>query len=278
MAALHVETTGQGAPLLFLHGWGMHSGMWGEALPQLAESFCVSAVDLPGHGLSAGSGKWKVESGKSACDSPLPTPRSPPPTLHIDAIVDQLAAQFTDPLALCGWSLGGQIALRWAQRCPEQIKRLVLISSTPCFAQRDGWECAMPQATLAEFSAAHAVDQMATLRRFLGLLTRGGEQERALLVVLRGELMSRGEPDKRALQAGLEILRDVDQRAALPEVHQSTLIIAGERDTLTPPAASQYMADRLPDARLVAIAGAAHLPFRSHRAEFVKQLTDFLHE
>jgi pimeloyl-[acyl-carrier protein] methyl ester esterase len=78
------------------------------------------------------------------------------------------------------------------------------------------------------------------------------------------------------LQAGLGILRDVDLRAALPEIHQPTLIIAGERDTLTPLAASQYMADHLPHARLVTIAGAAHLPFRS--AEFVKQLTDFLHE
>jgi pimeloyl-[acyl-carrier protein] methyl ester esterase len=254
---LHVETTGQGAPLLFLHGWGMHSGMWGEVLAQLSENFCVSAVDLPGHGHSS---------------------RKPDAADSLDAIVDQLAAQFREPLTLCAWSLGGQIALRWSMRYPEQIKRLVLISSTPCFAQRDGWECAMPQATLAEFSAAHAVDQLATLRRFLGLLTRGGENERALLVALRGELMSRGEPDKAALQAGLGILRDVDLRAALPEVHQPTLIIAGERDTLTPLAASQYMADHLPHARLVTIAGAAHLPFRSHRAEFVKQLTDFLHE
>jgi pimeloyl-[acyl-carrier protein] methyl ester esterase len=271
---LHVETTGRGAPLLFLHGWGMHSGMWGESLPQLAENFCVSAVDLPGHGLSAGSGKWQVASGK--CVSLLPTPHSPLPTSHIDDIVDQLAAQFREPLTLCGWSLGGQIALRWAMRCPEQVQRLVLISSTPCFAQRDGWECAMPQVTLAEFSASHAVDQMATLRRFLGLLTRGGENERALLLALRGELLSRGEPDKAALQAGLGVLRDVDLRAVLPEIHQPTLIIAGERDTLTPLAASQYMADFLPNARLVTIAGAAHLPFRS--AGFVKQLTDFLHE
>ena len=265
---LHVDDFGgTGAPLLFLHGWGMHSGMWGEALLQLAESFCVNAVDLPGHGLSVGR------------DSPRPgVDVRINPDLQIDAIVDQLAAQFREPLTLCGWSLGGQIALRWSMRYPEQIKRLVLISSTPCFAQRDGWGCAMPQATLADFSAAHAQDQPAILRRFLGLQTRGGEQERALLVALRGELLCRGEPDKAALQACLEILRDVDLRATLPEIHQPTLIIAGERDTLTPSVAAQYLADSMPNARLVMIAGAAHLSFRSHRAEFVKLLTDFLHE
>jgi pimeloyl-[acyl-carrier protein] methyl ester esterase len=245
----------------------MHSGMWGDALPQLAESFCLMTVDLPGHGHSVGR-----DSSRLGVDVRIN------PDLYIDAIVDQLSVQFREPLTVCGWSLGGQIALRWAQRYPEQIKRLVLISSTPCFAQREGWDCAMPQATLADFSAAHAADQLATLRRFLGLQTRGGEQERALLVALRGELLGRGEPDKVALQAGLDILRDEDLRAALPDIVQPALIIAGERDTLTPPAASQYMADHLPHARLVTITGAAHLPFRSHRDEFVKQLMDFLHE
>ena len=50
--ALHVEATGQGPPLVLLHGWAMHSEMWGPLLPRLARRFRVHAVDLPGHGLS----------------------------------------------------------------------------------------------------------------------------------------------------------------------------------------------------------------------------------
>lgn len=274
MTALHVDNHGgKGAPLLFIHGWGMHGGMWGGVLSQLAQHAQVMAVDLPGYGFSAGSGQLEVVSGKS---TKLYTPDSPLTTL--DLIVDQLAAQFTEPLTICGWSLGGQVALRWAQRYPEQVGRLVLVSSTPCFVQQADWPCAMSADTLAAFSAALQQDYAQTLRRFLALQVRGGEQERELLASLRRLLPSRGEPDLAALQSGLEILRDVDLRDALPQISQPSLVIAGVRDTLTPLIASQYLAAHLPAARLAAFEGAAHASFLSHPDEFVKHVAGFLHE
>jgi pimeloyl-[acyl-carrier protein] methyl ester esterase len=194
----------------------------------------------------------------------------------LDVIVDELAAQFDEPLAVCGWSLGGQIALRWAMRHPQQISRLALVASTPCFVRQPGWECALAAETLAEFAAALQQDYTLTLRRFLALQVRGSERERELLAALRGALASRGVPDLGALQAGLEILRDCDLRGALPGIHQPALVVAGERDTLTPPQAARYLAAQLPDARLVLIEGAAHAPFLSHPDEFVMQLKRFM--
>jgi len=263
---LHVDTLGAGEPLLFIHGWGMHGGMWGGVLEELATKYRVLAVDLPGHGYSRMQDAGLRIQGNA-------------PDLSLDAIVDQLAARFLDigPLTVCGWSLGGQVALRWAMRYPEQVSRLVLVSSTPCFVQRDGWSCAMAAQTLTAFSAALQQNYLQTLRRFLSLQLRGSEQERELLAVLRSNLLGRGEPDLAALQAGLAILRDCDLRDVLAEVRQPALVIAGERDTLTPLPASQYLVEQLPDARLVAIKGAAHAPFLSHPDEFVAQLVDFLH-
>ncbi|HCI52617.1 MAG TPA: pimeloyl-[acyl-carrier protein] methyl ester esterase [Gallionella sp.] len=271
---LHVDR-GTVAPLLFIHGWGMHSGMWGDVLPQLAAHFKVMAVDLPGHGYSAASGKWQVASWETGEPD---TPHSPPPTPYIDAIVDQLSAQFTEPLSLCGWSLGGQVALRWALRYPEQVQRLVLVAATPCFAQKTDWPCAMQNDTLTAFSEALRQDSAQTLRRFLGLQVRGGERERELLAVLRRSLAVCNAPDPVWLQAGLEILRDCDLREALTKIKQPVLVIGGVCDTLTPLAAMRYMAAKLPKARLAAIEGAAHVPFLSHPEEFVKQVADFLHE
>lgn len=274
---LYVEHQGgTGAPLLFVHGWGMHGGMWGAILPQLAAHFQVIAVDLPGHGFSAGNGKREAVSGER--DATLDTRHLPLAADYLDSIVDQLAAQFAGPLSVCGWSLGGQIALRWAMRYPEQVSRLVLVSATPCFVQRDDWPCAMAADTLSSFSDALQQNYALTLRRFLALQVRGSEHEREQLVALRSTLASRGEPDLAALQVGLEILRDVDLRAALQQIRQPTLVIAGSRDTLTPLSASQYMALRLPAARLAAIEGAAHAPFLSHPEEFVKNVMDFMHE
>lgn len=263
-----------GAPLLFIHGWGMHGGMWGEVLTRLADAHRVLAVDLPGHGFSAGSGMRNVGcegAGFATCYDPLSI-------RHLDALVDELSAQFPEPLTVCGWSLGGQIAQRWAMRHPDQVSRLVLVSSTPCFVQKTNWLCAMAPDVLAAFAAALEQDYAATQRRFLTLQMRGGERERELLAALRSSLVARGEPDVAALQCGLEMLRDVDLRSYLPAICQQTLLICGDRDTLTPLGASQYMADHIPAAKLAVIRGAAHAPFLSHPDEFVKQLAGFLHE
>ncbi|HUW26182.1 MAG TPA: pimeloyl-ACP methyl ester esterase BioH [Gallionella sp.] len=269
--SLHVDSYGSGAPLLLIHGWGMHGGMWGAVTQQLAEHFRVLAVDLPGYGLSAGSGEWRVGSGGTALHLPLTTYH-----LLLDNIVDQLSVQFDGPLAVCGWSLGGQIALRWVAREPEKIKRLVLVASTPCFTMRDDWLFGMTRATLQQFAAELQQNHTATLHRFLALQVRGSKDERKLLASLRELLFSRGEPHPDALRSGLEILRDADLRSALPEIRQPALVIAGERDRLTPPQASHYLAQTLPDARLVEIKGAAHAPFLSHPNEFVKALMDFI--
>ena len=268
MTAMHVDSYGSGAPLLLIHGWGMHGGMWGGVAEQLAAHFHVQAVDIPGHGYSS---MIEERGSRSEVADPFAHPA-------LDVIVNQLAAQFSEPLSVCGWSLGGQIALRWALRHPQQVNRLVLVASTPCFMRRVGWECAMAEETLEEFAAALQQNYALTLRRFLALQVRCSERERELLAALRNALFSRGEPDFAALQAGLEILRDCDLRSALPGVKQPTLVIAGERDTLTPPQASQYLAAQLPDARLAAIKGAAHAPFLSHPEEFMEHLVGFLHE
>lgn len=266
--SLHVEIQGSGAPLLLIHGWGMHGGMWGGVAERLAEHFRVLAVDLPGHGHSS-----RIEERGLKSEATDPSAHS-----ALDVIVDELAAQFDEPLAVCGWSLGGQIALRWAMRHPQQISRLALVASTPCFVRRPGWDCAMAAETLAEFAVALQQDYAPTLRRFLALQVRGSERERELLAALRGALTSRGEPDLGALQSGLDILRGCDLRSVLPGIGQPALVVCGERDTLTPPQAAHYLAAQLPNARLAVIKGAAHAPFLSHPDEFVEHLTSFLHE
>lgn len=262
---MHVDSHGSGAPLLLIHGWGMHGGMWGAVTDQLAEHFRVLAVDLPGHGFSK-----------------LPSPAGGRGAggegFDLDTIVDQLSAQFSEPLAVCGWSLGGQVALHWAAREPEKIKRLVLVTSTPCFTERDDWPFGMARATLQQFAAELEKNHAATLRRFLALQVRGSEGERELLASLRELLFSRGEPHPDTLRCGLEILRDADLRGALPGIRQPALVIAGERDKLTPPQASHYLAQTLPNARLIEIKGAAHAPFLSHPQIFIQHLKSFLNE
>jgi pimeloyl-[acyl-carrier protein] methyl ester esterase len=253
---LYLESYGEGAPLLLIHGWGMHGGIWGDAVSQLARHFRVHCVDLPGHGASI----------------------MHPSPYTLDAVVEALSARFDEPLAVCGWSFGGQVALRWARLAPQQVQRLVLVASTPCFVEREDWVFGMEQANLRQFAEDLERNPAVALRRFLALQVHGSEWERELLAGLRSRLFSRGEPDVNALRGGLEILGDADLRAELPTIRQPVLAIAGERDRLVPPEASFYLAQTLPDARVEEIAGAAHVPFLSHPEFFVRRVTDFLHE
>lgn len=252
---LHVEVTGQGKPLVMLHGWGMHGGIWGEAAIRLAEDFEVHNLDLPGHGASEAQGD-----------------------LTLDGIVEQLDAQFGQPVAVLGWSLGGIIAQHWAAGSPHKVERLILLASTPCFTAREDWLFGMAGETLQQFAAELEKNHAATLRRFLALQVRGSEHERELLVALREQLFSRGEPDVSALRGGLDILRDADLREQAARIKQPTLAIAGQRDKLTPPEASYYLAQVMPNARVVEISGAAHAPFLSHTDTVVQHMKRFLHE
>ena len=132
--------------------------------------------------------------------------------------------------------------------------------------------------TLQEFADSLLKNHALTLKRFLALQVRGSENEREVLADLRARLFAKGEPDVAALKGGLEILRDTDLRNDLAQIKQPALVIAGERDTLTPSAAPGYMAQALHNARVEIIQGAAHAPFLSHPTIFMQHLKSFLHE
>jgi len=253
--SLYVKTIGAGEPVVMLHGWGMHGGIWESTAVRLAESFEVHVVDLPGHGES-----------------------NSPDSFTLDNVVDQLSARFGQQVTVIGWSLGGIIAQRWAVREPQNIKRLVLVATTPSFAQHDDWDSGMSQEMLTQFSIELENNLAATLRRFLALQVRGSEAERELLSELRKLLFIRGEPHLNALRGGLNILRDTDMRSELPAINQPALVIAGQRDKLTPPAGSHYLAQAILNARIVEIVGAAQAPFLSHQDIFIEHVKSFLYE
>jgi pimeloyl-[acyl-carrier protein] methyl ester esterase len=257
-AMMHIEEVGAGAPLVLLHGWGLHAGFFAPLLPTLAMKSQVYAVDLPGHGHSA--------------------PLAP---YTLDAIVDGLDAALsgeTRPLTVFGWSFGGMVAQRYAARYPARIQRLVLVCTTPRLAAAPDWPYGVDEDVLRRFGDELAVAYESTLKRFLTLQMQGAADPRPVLTTLRALLFARGTPDPAALVGALRILLDTDLRGAAPALTQPTLVVTGGRDTLTPPLAGAWLARTMPNASLAAIADAAHIPFLSHPAAFNAALASFLHD
>ncbi|MDA1107287.1 MAG: pimeloyl-ACP methyl ester esterase BioH [Proteobacteria bacterium] len=253
---LFSETAGHGPDLVLLHGWGLHSGVWDETAAALAENFRVTWIDLPGHGRSP----WL--SGHSS----------------LTTLTQQLLDSAPPHAIWLGWSLGGIIALQLAAQHPERVNKLVLVASTPKFVNAPDWEHGVAADTLDEFVRALASDYRSCIKRFLALQLRGSAHAAQTLRRLDAIAFRYGEPDRRALSAGLELLRDSDLRSELGGITCPSLVIAGERDTLTPPDAQRYLAAHLPQAHLSVIPRAGHAPFLSHAPEFLRALNESMQQ
>ena len=49
---IHYNIEGEGKPILLIHGWAMHSGVWTDFVRDFSSMFKVITVDLRGHGKS----------------------------------------------------------------------------------------------------------------------------------------------------------------------------------------------------------------------------------
>jgi len=255
-AALHVESAGRGRPLVLLHGWALHAGLFTPLMPALAQRHRVLAADLPGHGHSPPLPRWSLAT-------------------VVAALADAFGGE-AEPPDVLGWSLGGLIALAWARAHPAQVRRLVLVGATPKFVAGDDWPHAMGETAMHRFADELRVAYRPTLQRFLTLQVQGSAEGRATLAALRHALHARDAPDPSTLSDALAVLAETDVRSLVASIRHPALAIAGERDTLVPPLATAWLARALPDARLKVITGAGHAPFLSHREAFLDAVDEFL--
>jgi pimeloyl-[acyl-carrier protein] methyl ester esterase len=253
--SLHVESFGSGsAPnLVLLHGWAMHSGVWCSVRDRLAEHFHLHLVDLPGHGFS-------------------PAYAFDPEGNTSDRMLESIAKILPENSTVCGWSLGGEIAIELALREPMQVKKLVLVSTTPCFIKRENWRWGMEASALQLFAQNLKRDYGTTMKRFLTLQVSGGSDSSSTLSQLRKSLVERREPDEAALEAGLLILLRSDLRDKLKNIRQPVLLLHGENDVITHPEAAKWMNGQLQESELIMLAHCGHAPFLSHPDQFVKSV------
>lgn len=253
---LFVATSGTGPPFVFLHGFALHGGLFAALAAEFARTHRVHVVDLPGHGYSPDGARTLPE---------------------MVAAVAHTITRIGAPARVLGWSLGGIVAQRLALDHPHLVERLVLVCTTPRFVTAPDWPQAMDPATLARFGEELRTAYRPTLQRFLTLQVQGadGRADRAVLATLRAALFARPPPTAAALAAALAVLTDTDLRPEVARIGVPTLVVTGSRDALTPAAAGAWLAGQLPQARLAAIAGAAHAPFLSHPAAFVAAVQGF---
>lgn len=254
-ASLHVDVVGSGPPLVLLHGWAMHGGVFAPLVARLRDRFTLHVVDLPGHGFSRDSG--------------VP--------LTLDACVAAIAAQV--PVApWCGWSLGGLLALHAAATRPARVPALAMLCANARFVRGEDWRYGVSAEIFRDFADGLRSDYRGTLDRFIALEAFGSDHAKDEIRTLRDDLFARGEPSGVVLADGLELLERSDLRAALPTLAVPSLWLAGRRDRLVDPRAMRDAAALAPRAALHVFEHAGHAPFLTHADEVAMRLRRFVGE
>jgi len=109
---LYYERRGDGPPVIFLHGMGLDHRYWPEFAAPLTDDYEVIVLDMRLHGRSGGDPEAELSIDTYADD------------LH--ALVDELG--FETP-AIVGHSMGGMVALRYADQYPDALSALVTLGS-----------------------------------------------------------------------------------------------------------------------------------------------------
>ena len=253
---MHIKVIGQGPDLVMLHGWSMNSAVWHDLADGLARHFTLHLVDLPGHGQS----DWQEGA------------------LELDTLIENLAIECPQSACWMGWSLGGLISLAFAERYPERVNKLVLMSATPCFVKKDSWLGAMESAIFQAFAESLDSNQAETLQRFLLLQARGSAHSRETLRQLGEQLAIEQPPVAEALTAGLDLLINTDMRKQLSALQCPVKMILGDRDTLIPKEMLQAAIQLQPQIHATLLAGAGHAPFISQASECQNEIEHFLND
>ena len=251
-APLHIAVEGHGPPLVLLHGWALHSGIFANLREHLSASHCLYSVDLPGHGRSRGTAR-----------------------LEANAFVDALIERVPDQAIWLGWSLGGLLALHAAMRHRPRLAGLVMVASSPRFTRAPDWPYGVDEAVFRAFAEGLEQRFVATIEGFLDLETRGSAITPAAMSALRNDAFQYGAPEADQLLAGLELLQHRDLRDALATLNLPSVWIAGRRDRMVRTQAMQWAAHRGRRARYLEL-DSGHMPFLSHPevvAEAVHELT-----
>lgn len=249
---------GSGPPVVLLHGWSMSSAVFAEVIEELGGDFRLLAPDLRGHGASdPGAGYAFAD---FAAD-----------------LAEWIQALDLREVALVGWSLGGQVALELVPAIRDRLRRLILVGATPRFTAAADWTAGLPEIQVRSMARDLRRNYLKTMGDFFALQFAGEEMPRERYRRIVDFAVRAGSlPEPAVALAALETLRSGDQRSALAAIDVPVLVLHGELDRITLPAAADYLAAHLPAAGLERLPGIGHAPFLSRPREVCRRWLDFL--
>ena len=242
-----------GAPVITLtHPLGATLALWDDHVAALTKQYRVLRYDVRGHGGSEiPPGPYTL--GQMAGD--------------LEELLRSLGITGTH---FVGVSMGGLIGMTAALSHPRLIRSLVLCDTTACYGPglRPMWEDRIRVAETEGMTAA-LVDR--TMDIWFTAPFRAREKDTVKRVAA---MLERSDP--RGYAAAIRAIGFVDLTERIAAIRCPTLVVVGEQDPGTPPAMARVIHERIRDAQLLVLSGAAHCAVVEASNRFLPALMSFL--
>lgn len=240
---VRMEVTGEGRPLILMHGWGCDHTTVRLIAATAAQTHTVYNIDFPGFGGSQEPAEvWGVE-------------------LYTRLVEDLVRKEGLERPVLIGHSFGGRVSILYASR--NEVDKVVLVDAAGI----------KPKRSLKYYLKVYSFKAG---KRFWELLL-GKEKAQERVDRMRAK---RGSSDYAGASPMMRrILSKVvneDLTDRLPLISAPTLLIWGENDTATPIADAKKMSRLIPGSGLVSFPGCGHYSFLDNPIQFRAVLSSFL--
>lgn len=249
---------GAGPAVVLIHGWAMSGRVFTELAARLSREHRVLMPDLPGHGASSASDRYTLEQ------------------MAVD-LAAWLHGVVSDPAVVCGWSLGGMVAMQMAADGVISPKRLMLMATTPRFTKSDDWACGLSAAEVKLLERNLTKDGQKTFDQFFNRMLAGEPMPPGRLRAIRKSAIDPGETAAAgSARATLRIFADQDQRRLLNRILCPVMILHGGEDRIIPVEAGRFLAEAIPQARLKEYPASGHAPFLGLPGEVADDIRSLL--
>ena len=258
---LALDDLGTGDPLVLVHGIATDRSIWDLVVHELARTRRVVALDVPGFGDSIPAGE----------DFDLRE-------VSAQIVEGLLAAGIDGPFDLVGHSLGGGIAIMLAATNQQLVRRLVLVAPAglrPFPAAVSNVLAASADAVLAARRSAAPLTDTWWGRRLLLAFTAADAAD--LPPSLARQMVEASAAAKRTAPA-LATITSADLRFTLAHTQMPLGVIWGEADRTVPIRALEDLLGARPDATVIRVADAGHVPMIERPQEFIAALQTLIQD
>ncbi len=191
----------------------------------------------------------------------------------LDDITAVLDAAGSERAALFGGAEGGPMCALYAATFPDRISALILGASYPRRTVAPGFPWGFDERRQEEILSAYETRWGTPSFGVRSLAPSLADDERFRLWHAQACRFA-GTPASAV--AWFRITMEIDIRDVLPAIRVPTLVLHRTGDRVVPVEAGRYLAEHIPDAKLVELPGSDHYPFSGDYDPFVEEVEEFL--